>query len=293
MHKIPVIGTVARAYGFAIGNFVTVFRLSWFWALISAAALFYWGPEVMAAAIQFMKTQDVKQMEAVSQASNAISLVQTLASIVIIVALLRAVISQDFRPGVPVHLFSGMPDLRVLLVALLLFIAAIAAIFAFGIVFGILAGILTAIAPGAAGPAAGIVSALVALALLWVVLRLSLVVPVASVENTLGVERSWALMKGNTIRMFFAIVLTFAPLALAAGLIFGQIAGPFPVLDAADPKLASEAVQTWMLKAFETATSNWPLYVGVNFILTIFLAGLQCGLLGHAYRSATGMNETA
>ena len=93
---------------------------------IYAAALFTWGPEVNAAMAKFQQTQDPTVVQDMLGQIFGLAIVQLLAQVIVMVALLRAVISQNYREGVPLHLFSGMPDLRVLGVILLLVIAFMA-----------------------------------------------------------------------------------------------------------------------------------------------------------------------
>jgi hypothetical protein len=172
--KIPIFGAVASAYGFAFGNFLTVLRLSWFWLVVVAGLNLYWGPEIMQATAEGLKAFQNGGPEAMQAAmsgvqfeSNILQLLGGLASVFIMVALVRAVISQDNRDGVPLHILSGMPDLRVIGVYILLIIAAIAAFFGIAIVVGVLAAMLGA----AGGAAVGILMLLLFVLFLWVLLR--------------------------------------------------------------------------------------------------------------------------
>lgn len=293
--KIPVFGAVASAYGFAFGRFLTVLRLSWFWLAIVAGLNIYWGPAIMAALSEGMKAFATGGPEAMQAAmsgvqfeSNMLSLVQNLAGIIIFVALVRAVISRDFRDGVPLHILSGMPDLRAIGVLILLMIAVIAAVIGLVIVMAIL---------GAAGggAVAGIIALILFPVMIWVSLRLSLVLPVAAVESNLGVERSWSLMKGNSFRMFLAILMTFIPFGVAVGMLFSTLLAsgpmePFPQLDQSNPQAFQAAMFTWLGSLFGGMAANWPAYVGASMITTLLSTGLWAGLLGRAYRAVTNMD---
>lgn len=298
--KIPVFGAVASAYGFAFGNFLTVLRLSWFWLAIVLGLSVYWGPAIFAATAEGMKAMQTGGPEAMQAAmsgvqfeSNILQLVSSLSQIIILVALVRAVISQNYRDGVPLHIISGMPDLRVIGAFLLLMIAAIAAAIAIALVFGVLAAVL---AQAGAGAVVGILGLVLFVVLLWVVLRLSLVLPVAAVESNLGVERSWSLMKGNSLRMLLAYLITFIPFGIAVAFAFSTLIGPevfqsFPVVD---PKAGPDAMQAamfgWLGTFFERIAANWPVFAGLSIVVNLLYFGLMAGLLGRAYRAATGMD---
>lgn len=298
--KIPVFGAVASAYGFAFGRFFTVLRLSWFWLAVVTGLSFYWGPTIMAGWSEGLKALQTGGPEAMQAAmsgiqfeANMLSLVSNLAQIFIVVALIRAIVSQDFRDGVPLHIISGMPDLRVIGVYILLLIAIIAATIGIGIVFGVVSAILAQVGAGAL---VGILALILVVLCLWVALRLSLVLPVAAVESNLGVERSWELMKGNSLRMLLALLLTFIPFAVAVGFVFTTLVGPdllqsFPAIDPnASPQAMQSAVLAWVSTLFEHMKANWALFAGASVVVNLLYFGLMAGLLGRAYRATTGMD---
>jgi hypothetical protein len=297
--KIPVFGAVGSAYGFAFGRFLTVLRLSWFWLAVVIGLNVYWGPAIMEATVQGLKAFESGGQEAMAAAmsgvqfeSNVLQLVQSLAGLFILVALVRAVVSQDYRDGVPVHIISGMSDLRVLGVSILLMIAIIAGAIGIGIVFGILAAVLT---QAGAGAVVGILAIVLGLFLIWVFLRLSLVLPVAAVESNLGVERSWSLMKGNSLRMLIALLLTFIPFGIGVSFAFSAILGPeifqgFPQPDQANPQAFQGAIMAWFGALVEKMAANWPVFMGFSALVTMISYGLWAGLLGRAYRAAANMD---
>ncbi len=292
MHTLPIFGTVVRAYGFALGRFGTVLRLSWLWMAIYAAALFTWGPEVNAAMAKFQQTQDPTVVQDMLGQIFGLAIVQLLAQVIVMVALLRAVISQNYREGVPLHLFSGMPDLRVLGVILLLVIAFMAGAIGLAMVVGLVEAILTA--AGAASALPILLLALYAL-IIWAGLRISLVMAVASVEPNLGVERSWELTKGNVLRLLVSIILLALPFVIVLGAVFFAVVvpafGPLPNIEGLSQQDAQKAIQTYMMTVQTALQANWPVYVAVTTLLTLFGAGLQAGFFGHAYRSLNGMDD--
>lgn len=298
--KIPIFGAVASAYGFAFGNFLTVLRLSWFWLAVVAGLNIYWGPKVMEATIEGFKAFQNGGPEAMAAAmssvqfeSNVMQLVSGLASVLIIVALVRVVISQDKRDGVPLHILSGMPDLRVIGVYILLVIAMIAAVFGIAIVFGIVGAMLNA---AGAGAIVGILGLILVVLFLWVALRLSLVLTVAAVEANLGVERSWSLMKGNSLRMLIAYILTFVPFGIGVIFAFSALVGPdvwasIPQIDQSNPQAFQGALMAWLATFFQGISANLPIWMAVGSVVNMIYYGLIAGLLGRAYRAAANMDN--
>jgi hypothetical protein len=292
---IPVFGSVSAAYGFAFGRFLTLFRLSWLWLVASAAVMIAWGPEIQAAMREFEVSKNAEALNPVLPKIFGLGVVQFVAQVIVLVALLRAVISRNYRDGVPLHLLSGMPDLRLIGAAILLLIAFIAAGFAVGLIFGLVAAVAAAAGASALVAVAGVV---LFAAALYVGLGLALVAPVASVEPTLGVERSWELMKGNRLRFFAASLLTFLPLGLALTAAFFVFVvpqvGPLPELAGLDQKAMQAAIQEYQAKVDAFLQQDYFLYAAGATVLTMISLGLQAGLLGHAYRCVTNMtNEEA
>jgi hypothetical protein len=296
MNKIPVFGTVSRAYGFLIGDFGTILRLAWAPLLGAAIVQYYIGSQVMDAMMQATATSDPTRIMAYAPQNFLLGCVQFLAGIIATVALLRVVISGDRKPGLFVYFWFGSAEIRLVAVYILLFIAAIAAFVGFGIVFAILAALVSQV------PALGVVLIVAVFALmfvvLWVVLRLTLIAPVIVAESGLGVERSWALTRGNALRLLFIILLTFVPLAFITGLIFfAVLGGDFPafpdVFSMAKPGGAGqaavqEAIKTWQAHLMEAYRKHWPEVSALGLFYTIVSTALFSGMSGSAYIAASG-----
>jgi hypothetical protein len=141
MNKIPVLGTVSRAYGFLIGDFMTILRLVWAPLLGAALLQYYYGGQIMEAAMQTTQSSDPTRMMEQMPAQFLMGLVQFLAGVIALVVLLRVVISGDRKPGLFVYLWFGSAELRIVVVTILLLIAAIAGFIGVGLVLGILGAI--------------------------------------------------------------------------------------------------------------------------------------------------------
>jgi hypothetical protein len=303
MNKIPVLDTVSRAYGFLIGEFVTILRLTWAPLLAAAALQYYYGPAIMEAAKATMETQDPTRMMETMPMQYLLGVAQYVAGIIALVALLRVVIAGDRKPGLFVYFWFGGAELRIIAVTILLLIAAIAAIVGGAIVIGLLAALATAV------PVLGILLVIacgvLVFVVIWAALRLSLISPVIVAESGLGVERSWALMRGNAGRMFLILLATFVPLAVVSMLVFVALLGSdfpaFPDLfslmkqgseaqSAATQEAIGKAIQNWQNALFTAYQKHWTAVTLFGFIYSVVSTALTAGATGSAYVSASGKN---
>lgn len=302
MGKIPVFSTVTRAYDFLLGEFLTIVRLAWAPYLAAGAVSYYFGGQVFDAALEAAKNPSA--MNAVMPANFIIGLISFVTSVMVTVALLRVVLYGDRKPGLMVYLWLGAAEFRLIVVSILLVIAFLAGGIGVGLVLALLAAIAAAVP--VLSVLLGIGMIVLFFVAIWVVLKLTLIAPVIVAEKNLGVERSWELMKGNALRMFFVLILTFVPIAIVSLIAMSMILGPdfppFPAFpsftDGAGPKSA-EAIKA-ATDAFETAMRQWQLdlygamrkhwleitIAGVvgNLVQTALLAGIQ----GNAYIAIAG-----
>jgi hypothetical protein len=302
MNKIPVLGTVSRAYGFLIGDSATIVRLVWAPLLGAAALQYYYGGQIMEAAVRTMQSSDPTRMMEYTPLNFLLGLATFIAGVIALVALLRVVISGDRKPGLFVYLWFGGAEIRIIVVTILLLVAFCAGMIGVMIVFGLLVALAVSLPP----VSVALVIAAFALffAIIWILLRLSLISPVIVAEGGLGVERSWALMRGNAWRMFLILLLTFLPLAIVASVVFFAIFGadlpPWPDLsavmkpgnDAAAAQGAQQAFQQamihWQTGFIEAYRKHWPEASVLGFLYTLVSTALWAGVAGTSYVSATG-----
>jgi hypothetical protein len=297
MSKIPVLGTVSRAYGFLLGDIATIVRLAWAPLLIGAGLNYVYGPQIMDATIAAKGSPDA--LVALMPMQLLIGVVAFVTGVMATVALLRVVILGDRKPGLFVYLWLGGAELRIVLVTILLVVAFIAAIFASGLVFALL-GAMAAAVPGM-NVLVSLALIGLALALVWAALRLSLVSPVVVAENNLGVERSWQLMSGNVLRMILVLILTFLPYAIAASVAgFAVLGADFPAFPAF-PNLAgaegdavkaametfSKALEQWQLDLTKAMRAHYAELSVISFVSNLIYTALAAGALGNAYNAVT------
>jgi hypothetical protein len=303
--KIPVLGTVSRAYGFLLGEVATILRLTWAPLLFGAYLWYLFGEQILTALIASLSDPSRPFEEAA--ALFLVSLASYLTSLMAMVALLGVMIFGDRKPGLFVYALPGRAEFRLLLVSLLLIVALIAVIVGALLVFGFVGALARAF------PVFSIVLLLALGALLfaavWVPLRLSLIAPVVVAEHSLGVERSWALTSGNAARMLLIVLLTFVPYSLVSGIALSAILGSdnptVPVLPTfSDPEVAKSEVA--MKEALDAFWSAWTQYqidnakalrahlleiTLLSFIGNVVTTALLAGVTGSAYSTLAGVRH--
>lgn len=302
MAKIPVFGTVSRAYGFLLGEFGTIVRLSWAPLLIAGAVSYYYGGQVFDASLQAEKNPQA--MLELMPLNLLIGLVSFVTGVMVTVALLRIVLYGDRKPGLFVYLWLGMAELRLMLVYVLLVIAFFAAAIGVGLVIALLGAIAAAVPVFSVVLGIGMIALF--FAIIWVVLKLSLVAPAIVAERSLGVERSWELMRGNALRMFFILIFTFIPVVIvsviAVALALGPDFPPFPALpsftdgDAAKSAEAIEAATTafreamekWQLDFYGAMRKHWLEITVAGAVGNLIQTALLVGVQGNAYIAVAG-----
>lgn len=295
MNTVPVNATISRAYGFLLGEFVTIGRLTWAPLLLGAGLSYFYGAPAIDGA---------GGIEA-NPAALLISIVVFVTGIMAMTALLRVVVFGDRMPGLYVYLQLGGAELRLILVSVLLLIAFIAATLGATLVLAVVGAMAAAI------PVVGLVLFLAALVglvggLIWVLVRLSLTWPAIVAENTLGVERSWALTKGNAVAMLLVLLATYGVCLVATWLVFATILGtdypplpPFPTVSDTEAAKSPEAIKA-MADIFQRALEKWQIDLAKalsahwfavsvltlisNFVSTVLWAGAT----GTAYHALAG-----
>lgn len=304
MSKIPVLGTVSRAYGFLLGEFGTILRLAWAPFLLGAAVSYFYGGPAMDATIDAYANGNPSAAAAYAPIQLLIGVVGFVTGIIAEVALLSVVVFGDRKPGLFVYLWLGAAEFRLILVTILLGVGIVAGVIAAGLVFGILAALSVAV------PVIGVVVVLglivLVCAVIWAALRLTLVAPVVVAEHSLGVERSWAITRGNALHMLGVLFLAFAPLFILSVAIFFAVLGGdapafpgFPDLtpgEGADAAAASRAaaeafakeVERWQIDLLKAVRAHWLTFSILNFFGNLISTALWAGALGSAYTAVVG-----
>ncbi len=302
MNRIPIGGTVSRAYGFLFGDFGTVIRLTWAPLLLGAAFSYLYGGDILDVTVRAQNDPTVAVSYAPLQ--FLMGVIAFVTSVMASVALLRVVVFGDRKPGLVVYLWLGGAELRLILVSILLLIAVIAAMIGVALVLGLLAALTAAIPVLSVLLVVGIFALL--FAAIWVPLRLSLIAPVIVAEGSLGVERSWALMKGNALQMFVVFLLTYVPYAILSWLVLVMVLGgdlpAWPALpsigqDAEAAQAASEAfgkaMEQWQIDFIKAMRLHWPEVSVLGFVGNVVSTALWVGMTGSAYNAVAGERQAS
>jgi hypothetical protein len=302
VNKIPVVGTISKAYGFLIGEFLTILRLTWAPLLAEALVQYYFGPVTLEATIKAMQTDDQTRMMSVGPLPFLLGIVVVVVNVMVLVALLRVVVSGDRKPGLFIYAWFGSAELRIIAVALLLGVGFAVAMVGAMIALVVLGMVATAL------PVVGIVVVLACIglivALIWAAMRLSLVGPVIVAESGLGVERSWQLMRGNALRMFGIWLATVLPISIVAGIVstmfYGADMPAFPDLtgmwNASHGDLKefaqafSQAMKPYQIAVAQAQLKHWLEICVFGFVTTMISTALYAGSTGSAYLHAAGRN---
>ncbi|MEQ1754171.1 MAG: hypothetical protein ABL973_08550 [Micropepsaceae bacterium] len=295
MNKLPVFSTVSRTFGFLLGDIITIIRISWLPFLIASGLSSYVGADAFDAMIA-AKENPARAME-MAQVNFLIGIAGFVANIVVIVALLRVVMFGDRKPGLPAYIWFGMTETRLIVVYLLLIVAAMAGVIGASIGFGIFAAIVAAV-PGLEA-VIGIAAAALMIAAIWAVVKLSIIPAVVVAEKGLGVERSWALMKGNAFRMFLVLLFIFIPVACLNLVVVLAILGSdlptlpdFKALLMSGGQASAEALrvaaETWQVDMMKAMRAHWVEFMVLNYISSIISAALTAGVAGNAYLALAG-----
>lgn len=301
MSKVPVLGTASLAFGFLLGEFGTILRLVWAPLLAGAGLSYFYGGQAMDAAIAAGVNADPANAMAYAPAQFLIGVVSFVTGIMASVVLFQVVLFGDRKPGLYFYMWLGGAELRLILVTILLVVAVLAGAIGVSIVFGMLTVIASAV------PVMGFVVMIGAIAsffaAIWAALRLTLVSAVVVAENNLGVERSWAITRGQTLRLLGVLVLTFGPYAAIASFLFFAVMGSDLPAFPASPELVpteggkentaameafAKAVEAWQLDLMKGMRLHWLEIAVLGFAGNVVTTALWAGAMGSAYRSLVG-----
>jgi hypothetical protein len=297
--RIPVLATVTNAYAFALGDFLTVLRLSLLPTLAIALMTYVFLSEMFSALPMPLPAPtkdgssgpampfDPNRMMAMMRTQAQWSLVMMVGMAMAIVPLMRAVLLGERQPGLLVYLRFGLEEVRVIfatvVMQVLVWIAMvpIAIVFLFGAA-GIMGG-----AKAGAEPApvmfAGFAVAIVLLmgVLVWLLLRLYLYPAVAVATNSLGLAESWTLMRGNVLRLFVVLVLVFTPFLMLAFWVSMSLIAMHAQAGWRPPSPDFVAFKDWMPR----------LAAGIVFLELLFGNAFIVGIVGNAYLALTREGE--
>lgn len=298
MQKVPVGDTIAFAYRFGFGEFLTLLRLSWIpLTIMMVPSLF----------ISYSLPQGATGIAAPNQFSLgygqiasfiAVFVLQLICSAIAVVAYTE----HALHPS-PDRKFFYLPSAKVVgkvLAAWLLTSLAFGAFFisASGIIY--IAQLAGKTSSGMERPGGGFISTLVTLSVMgaafYVFLRATFILtPLVVAEGKIDLRRAWDLGRGNFWR-YVAIALGIAlPLLIAsfaASLLFANlIALPQSALDSAQSAAERQQMITdWNATVGAQLRMLWPLMAIINIGIYIVMYGISAGASVFAYRALVPAN---
>ncbi len=295
-NKIPVGGTIARAYGFAFGNIVSNLGAIWIPVAILYGLLFLFYKPYTAA----MVTMISRDPQALLRMLPYILLCYALLFVLLtaqVAALTREALG--LRTGSAWLQFPfGAPMWRLLLGYLALIVVTIVlyiACFLAGLLGGLLGGLLASLVPGAAGKIViALITAVIIIAvfcfLFLALVRLSfLLAPIAVAEGKRTLQRGWELTRGNFWRIFLIALSLVIPFLILEFAYLYIVVGPdlFPPLHASQEMLAQwqEHQKAAMLLLVERTQTYWYVFYPIGLAVSVVLYGLFAGASAFAYRA--------
>jgi len=305
MNKIPVFGTIAHAYNFAITQFVRIFGITWAPLAVSIALGLMLTPGF---AGNHMPIDDKEEI-----ARQTLRLLPFTFLITLVIRAMIAVgvteLALGLRKGATFVYFSvGLPVWRLFgawilffLLMIVIYIALIILVIVVAIV-GAIAIKSAALSQGATGVAAvalGVSCGLLFLgALVYVMARLTfLIPPVVVAEKKIDLARGWQLTAGNFWRILAIGIVLFIPLIAFGCAIFVAVYGMDLIHTMTDVFVlaAQGAKQAVIQQRVDTLSEAmrakslviWPYMAAANLLLETFAFGLLYGASAFAYRAVT------
>jgi hypothetical protein len=296
-NKIPVAATVARAYGFAFGNFLGNLGAIWLPLAILYGLLYLtFGPYMQA-----MTALTSRDPAAIGPLLSYIFLGYLVLFVIMaaqITGLTREALGRR-RGSAWLQLPFGAATWRLLLAWLALMLVAIILYFAvlfLAVVAGFLAGFAVTKIGGthsAWGPiaVAAIVFGVFFTFLYWMTRLSFLVAPVVVAEGPRALQRSWELTRGNFWRIVAVSLAVVIPLvAVECALLYGLTGSDFfSLARGADTARSVEHMRMLELAAIrrsaELTKTYWYIACPAGVIASVVLYGLIAGVSAFSYRA--------
>jgi len=293
MKKIPVGATIAHAYRFAFGNFLTVLRAI---AVPLAIQLIMMGL-LIGRMIRFMTALRDKDPSAIASFGPLLLFYLVLAVLFFMQFLAVTETALGLRPTPSWFYFPvGRKLWRLiggfLLAMLAIFALAVALILVTSLVgLALRAGINT-LPPGGAKLATAIMGLIFFLlgfgGVIFLAVRFFfLLAPSSVAEQRLGVGRSWLLSRGNFWRALLIILSVVVPfMVVQYGAMFA-VAGLPPVPRGATAETLQAARMAWNITALSAMTAYWYIALPLYAVFMVLYFGLVGAAQAFAYRTLT------
>jgi hypothetical protein len=287
MKKIPVGATIAHAYRFAFGNFLTVLRAMWLPLAIQLGFTLL----LLSRTTQFLSALQDKDPAALSLFGPVLLLYPVILVLFFMQILAVTETALGLRPATGWFYFPLGKKLWRLIGGFILAILAIAALITALFLVVILLGVLAhgRVAASVAAIVAGVTILVTYAIIIFVAVRfLFMLAPANILEQRAGVGRAWLLSRGNFWRALLVILSIVIPMGIVeygAMFVLGGLP-PFP--HAGESAQAFQAARmAWNIAVFSSMASHWYLVLPVMAVLMVLYFGAGCSSQVFAYRALT------
>ncbi len=298
--RIPVGGTIARAYGFAFGNIINNLGVIWIPVAILYALTFLFQGRYMQAAL------DVGSRN--PQAMTA-AIPFMFAALIVVVLLLTAQFAGLTKEALGLRTGSaflqfpfGAAMWRLLgswlLYGLVMIVIYIGFILINVVLLATMGGVLRGAGTGGTAMAIGLVTLVLMLvaicAFVYISVRLSfMIAPVVVAERKVSLVRAWELTKGNFWRIFVINMVLFLPLLILECVYIYYLYGP-SFLPPMGAHVTPDQIAAWSQHqqevsrlAMERSNRYWFVVYPVGLLVSLVFYGLFTGASAFAYRAVT------
>jgi hypothetical protein len=296
--KIPVGETIARAYGFAFGNFLNNLGMMWIPVAILYALFFFFYPSYMNTMSAFMS----RDFETIRHVMPYLFL-----SYCILFVLLTAQVAALTKEALGLRTGSAWLQfpfgaamwrlligyIALILVCILLYVAMIIVAVVGGIIGGAIASLVSGTSAKLITGAAAVIFAVgIFCALIYSIVRLSFLLAPAAVEGPRALRRGWALTYGNFWRIFALILSFLIPLLLIEWIYIYFVIGMDSLVPPHLNGMSPQAIGQWqihqraaMLAMMQHTRDLWYIVYPVALIFSVIMYAVMAGLSAFAYRA--------
>ena len=284
MSKIPVGKTIAFAYSFTFGNFLTVLGLSWVPLVLTAVLAFVTLPTYLAGMQAMVTNGDPSGLVTGGGLIVLLNIVAFASFIMIYVAIARQALG--LRSGPAYFYFSvDAAFWRLLLAYLLTIVIAIGGAIVIMIVFGILLVVFA--------PLAVIVMIVGFFGLAYVMLRLTFLQPALAVAEEKGiVGRAWSLGKGNFWRFFAVLLGIMIPMVIVLGVVQVSLFSSLSFVPPPEDASPAEALAA-MAQMGAQIVALLPILIPIAIVFYSAMIAMVVSASAFAYRSLVPAPEGA
>ena len=287
MTKIPVGATVAHAYRFAFGDFVTILRGIWLPLAVQLGMTLLLTQRV----IPLFRAFEARDPSAISLLGPILLLYPVV--LVLFFAQIATVtrIALGPRREMPLIDFPFGKDMWRLAGGFIVAgLAIIAILLAFAVAAGIVGFLLSA-----AGVGKAILALLVALLIaigyggaIFMAFRfMFLLAPVNIAEQCLGLARAWQLSRGNFWRSFVIVLAIMVPAVVVEYAVIFWAVGLPPMPHGEGVEAFQARRMEWNIAMMQAMVNYWYIALPLLALLMVFFMGTSCGAQVFAYRKLT------